>query len=353
MYRYQILNGSEMYDADQFAQTAALVFDMPIVIAALNERYRSWYHCVQGVAPADFDRLQTFCAHAHLSDTPFIVRDVRDDSFFSGEQAVIRSPHVAFFAGAPLRDPEGKRFGTLCLADRVARDFTAGDQTLLESFAELVSQDICLRSAGRYAVRDLIDSEQDKCTLFDMAMTDPLTKTLNRRAFYQFAEREVMRSRRHGLELSALMLDIDHFKQVNDIHGHAVGDAVLKGMIRTISENIRDEDLLGRLGGEEFAIVLPETCTSKAAVLADRLRKAVKRQSFPSPHGAFNISISIGISNPGYDDIDIGPALERADKAVYQAKRDGRDRVNVAPYKVIRPALDPSENWVLRGAAAV
>ncbi len=331
LQRYRILNGTEVYFADQIARTAAQVFGVPMVVASLNERYRNWYRSSCGVPQPFLERLMSFCVQANLSDTAFALSDVRKDAHFASDPAVEEPPQVVFFAGAPLRDPDGKRFGTFCLIDSRPHDFSDERLRLLESFAGIVSQDICVRSAARYAVRDLIEAEHDKCGLFDMAMTDPLTKALNRRAFYRFAEREVLRASRHGKPVSALMFDIDHFKQVNDRHGHGVGDEVLTRLVECITRMVRDEDLVGRLGGEEFAMLLPETDPLRAAVLANRLREAVTGLSFAGREGPFSITISIGISEPGFADLDILPALERADAALYRAKQNGRNRIEIAP----------------------
>lgn len=332
LQRYKILDGAAQYDATHTAHTAALVFGVPIVLAALNERYRDWFRCSHGVSDTGRDRLQEFCAHANLSEGGFLVKDAREDAYFSNDPAVTGSPEVVFFAGAPLRNPEGKRFGTLCLIHNKPHPFSGADLKILESFAHLVGHDICLRSAGRYAVRDLLEVEKDKCTLYDLAMTDSLTKTLNRRAFFDFTGREVRRAGRYNLELAILMIDIDHFKQVNDVHGHAVGDQVLTELMEMISKNVREEDLIGRLGGEEFAIVLPETNPKQAEILANRLRIEAKALRFEGEKAAFNITISVGISESMDTDRDIVSALERSDKALYAAKRNGRDRVEIAPF---------------------
>lgn len=330
LQRYRILNGTEVYFADQIARTAAQVFGVPMVLVSLNERYRNWYRSAYGVPAAFLETLSGFCAQANLSDMAFALSDVRKDPHFAEDPAVENPPHVVFFAGAPLRDPEGKRFGSLCLVDSRPHEFSDDKLRLLESFAGIVSQDICVRSAARYAVRDLIEAEHDKCGLFDMAMTDPLTKALNRRAFYRFAEREVLRASRHGKPVSALLFDIDHFKKVNDEHGHSVGDEVLTRLVECITRAVRDEDLLGRIGGEEFALLLPETDMVRATILANRLRDSVSELSFAGKRGSFRITISIGISEPGFADLDILPALERADTALYRAKQNGRNRVEVA-----------------------
>ena len=200
----------------------------------------------------------------------------------------------------------------------------------MESFAAIVSQDICVRSAARYAVCDLIEAEHDKCDLLDLAMTDPLAKALNRGGFCRFAEREVLRASRHVRPLTALMLDFDHFKRVNDVHGHRAGDEVLARPGACLTANIRDEDLPGRRGGEEFARVLPETEPLHAALPANRLRDAISDLKFPGKSAPFSMTIRIGISAPAFSDIDVLPALQRFDTALYSATQNGRNRVEVA-----------------------
>ena len=114
LQRYRILNGAEVYCADEIAGTAAQVFGVPIVVAALNERYRTWYKSACGVSGAALERLQAFCARAGLSDTEFAVPDARAEAVFASDPAVTEAPHVVFFAGAPLRDPDGNKLCAMC-----------------------------------------------------------------------------------------------------------------------------------------------------------------------------------------------------------------------------------------------
>ncbi|WOI51994.1 sensor domain-containing diguanylate cyclase [Parvularcula sp. LCG005] len=330
LQRYKILDGSKEYDTSHIPRTVSLVFDMPMVIVALNERYRKWFKSSCNMTDEQHDILQGFCAHAQLSDAAFCVEDARDEEYFAREEAVQGDPNVVFFAGAPLRNPDGIRFGTLCLIDQRPRTLDAMQMNILNSFAAMLSQDICLRSAGRYALADLIETEKDKSDLYGLAMTDSLTGALNRRAFFRFSEREMSRTRRYNLDMCVMMLDIDFFKKVNDVHGHNAGDMVLSKFVKTLIDTVRDEDLVGRLGGEEFAIVIPETSKERAGALADRIRNNVKAMRFNGDGGNFSISVSIGISEPAINETDIDPSLERADKALYEAKRAGRDRVVLA-----------------------
>lgn len=327
------------------ADSVALALRVPFVIAALNRRYRSWYHCEHGFSGHPSADLQSYFARMHLSQSRFDVADIAEESFFQSHISGLDLPDMKALAGVPLTDPNGKRFGTLCIADTDVRPFTEAELTLLSSFGQLVSNDICMRSAARYAVRDLVELEQEKCELFELATIDPLTKALNRRAFMRFGERELNRFKRDNTKLSALMLDIDHFKQVNDVHGHAVGDRVLTKMVSVAASVVREEDLIGRLGGEEFAIVLVDSDAAAAARVGDRIRQAIKQVKFPGDGGPFNVTVSMGVAEPLHAENSINDVLERADAALYQAKRSGRDRVIVAaenlhPMPVGAPAQD-------------
>jgi diguanylate cyclase (GGDEF)-like protein len=166
-----------------------------------------------------------------------------------------------------------------------------------------------------------------------LAITDGLTGTYNRRHFFELAKRELSRGRRYGHPVSAIMLDIDHFKQVNDTYGHTTGDQVLRVVAERCSENTRDIDILGRYGGEEFAIVLPATDLSGAFSTAERLRLCVADVPVPTEQGDLTITISLGVASnaqaqdPGEE--DVVSLLNRADAAMYAAKQAGRNRVAV------------------------
>lgn len=340
LQRYQILSEDNSVSAQCLADAIALALNVPFVIAALNRRYRQWYHCDHGVGAHSHEDLQTYFARMQLAQTLFHVSDVEAEEFFTSHTQGLRIPKFKSLAGVPLTDPNGKRFGTLCVADRQMRDMSDAELNMLNSFGRVVSNDICVRSAARYAVRDLIDLENEKCDLFELATIDPLTKALNRRAFMRFSERELNRFKRDNGRLSTLMLDIDHFKQVNDVHGHATGDNVLSKLVSIASSVLRQEDLVGRLGGEEFAIVLVDSDADAAAKVADRIRQAIKQVKFPSETGPFNVTVSIGVSEPFYNESSINDALERADGALYVAKHNGRDRVEMATENM--PLGDPA-----------
>jgi diguanylate cyclase (GGDEF)-like protein len=177
-------------------------------------------------------------------------------------------------------------------------------------------------------IQDITDHKELQRKLEQEAHTDALTGCANRRYFLELAEHEVARARRYSKQISVLMLDLDHFKDINDRHGHPVGDLVLQRLVQIGRATLRAEDTLGRLGGEEFAILLPETGSQKALEVAERLCRAVAATEVPVPgKPALRFTASIGVATLAPDDFSIGAVLGRADLALYEAKSAGRNRV--------------------------
>jgi len=176
-------------------------------------------------------------------------------------------------------------------------------------------------------VRNTLKLQAMTNELIVMARTDPLTGTFNRRHFIETGDAEIKRSVRYEAIFSMMMLDIDHFKNVNDTYGHDVGDVAIKATVKAIQEALRTEDTLGRLGGEEFAVILPETNLDNSAVVAERIRQSIEDIDIPTPQGDLKFTISIGISELDIGDKAIDTLLKRADEALYIAKEQGRNRV--------------------------
>jgi diguanylate cyclase (GGDEF)-like protein len=163
-----------------------------------------------------------------------------------------------------------------------------------------------------------------------MATVDGLTGLYNRNHFFGEAERRVSASRELGRPAAAIMVDIDHFKRINDTYGHPVGDEVIRVVAQRLRDTLGEGDVLGRYGGEEFAVVTPQT-TMPAADLAGRLHLAVSSHLVPTESGPLPVTISVGLACPDGAPQDLQRLLARADAALYQAKQTGRDRVCVAP----------------------
>ena len=165
--------------------------------------------------------------------------------------------------------------------------------------------------------------------IYRMTIIDGLTQVHVKRYLLEQLDKELMRARRHARDLSFLMLDIDHFKKINDRHGHLAGDYVLKEVARLLSQRIRRDETLARYGGEEFAIVLPETTLEGARALAEGLRERVEQSRFAFQGEIIRVTISIGGAMVEESDRTSLDLIQRADDKLYEAKRAGRDRVLV------------------------
>lgn len=178
-------------------------------------------------------------------------------------------------------------------------------------------------------IQDVTKRKELEWRLEYEARTDALTGCATRRYFLEQAHKEFSRSQRHERELSVLMVDLDHFKQVNDTYGHHAGDVTLKKFAEACGHTLRQEDLTGRLGGEEFAVLLVDAGNEKAFEVAERLREAVAAVEIPvENHEAIHVTASIGVATLGTADANIEAILERADQALYRAKGAGRNRVS-------------------------
>ncbi len=180
------------------------------------------------------------------------------------------------------------------------------------------------------SLRDITERKAAERQLLELATTDGMTGLWNRRYFLEQAEVEFRKSSRYQTELAVLMFDVDHFKAVNDTHGHDTGDAVLIELARRCRQALREVDIVGRLGGEEFAALMPETDGERAAAAAERLRQLVAQTPFAGTASELAVTISVGVAARGSSPKNFAAMLKEADLALYRAKQAGRNRVEVA-----------------------
>jgi len=179
--------------------------------------------------------------------------------------------------------------------------------------------------------RIIRELEESKKALAELATTDSLTKLKNRRFFYAQAEQNLSACRRYGKDMSLLLLDIDHFKKVNDTFGHHAGDEVLVRVARLLAHMVRGVDTVARFGGEEFAVLMPETNRLGAAVLGERIRAAIEREQISVDGQHIPVTVSIGITTLAAEDVEsIDQMLNVADQRLYLAKNNGRNRICVS-----------------------
>lgn len=286
------------------------VLAVPIATVTLVDRDRQWFKAKRGIDQSETPRSVSFCTHTIQQREPLIVENALEDPRFANVPMVAGPPYVRSYAGVPLRTPEGYNVGALCAIDTRPRRFSPADIAILSNFANIVCDELELRL---------------------IAQMDHLTGALTRRGFVDQAQKEMERARRYGRTTSLVMLDVDHFKRVNDTYGHASGDQVLQQIARIAESTLRPSDLFGRLGGEEFALLLPETSGTAAVVAADRLRQEIAKHPMTCPDGStLHVTASFGVAELSASTISLTEWLARADTMLYAAKFDGRNCTRLA-----------------------
>jgi len=247
---------------------------------------------------------------------------------------LLRSQTIDFFADPKERDDLRTLLETISdIRDVEIKMKTSQGHTFTAEISA-ITMDYDNTPAILVAFNDISQRKRLENELFHQASTDMLTGLNNRRYFMTLAEQELRRARRFSRSLSVMMIDIDHFKRINDQCGHALGDSVLQGVAKRILESLRQSDQCGRLGGEEFAIFLPETNISAARLVAERMREHLEKRPLIATGGGsattLSCTISIGIAELNAKDGSIDELLSRADEALYRAKNNGRNRVETA-----------------------
>jgi diguanylate cyclase (GGDEF)-like protein/PAS domain S-box-containing protein len=186
-----------------------------------------------------------------------------------------------------------------------------------------------MKSGFAAVIRDISENKKTEDELLRLAATDPLTGAFNRREFTSLADQESQRANRYNRPLAIMMLDLDHFKKLNDTYGHAAGDKALQRFTTLCCNALRTVDVFGRWGGEEFVTLLPETDAEGAVIIAERLRKIVSQSILVYNNQKIVLTTSIGIAQYRSGELTVEGPLSRADSAVYDAKKAGRNRISV------------------------
>ncbi|MBV9245683.1 MAG: sensor domain-containing diguanylate cyclase [Methylobacteriaceae bacterium] len=303
--RYELLDTPAEAPFDRITRLAKLIFDVPIVYLSLIDGQRQWMKSVRGMKEVELRREHSLCNHTIRQTFPMVIPDLRADSRFAANPLVTGAPYLRFYAGAPLRTADGHSIGTLCCLDTKVRSITGQNAEILNDLARIVVDEMDLRL---------------------LATVDSLTGAMTRRAFSDALNRSLALAKRHDQELGCVMIDVDNFKLVNDRYGHPVGDLVLQRLVAICKTTLRASDFVGRLGGEEFAVVLPLTSASAAMTAAERLRKGIATEPTFVPFMAPRITASFGVAAYDADVMDPSQLLKRADLALYAAKANGRNQ---------------------------
>ncbi len=284
---------------DRLTRLACTVLGAPISLISLIDAERQWFKSVVGLNVAETPRNISFCAHCILGEGVLVVENALQDPRFADNPLVVGEPYIRAYAGSPLRLPNRAAIGTLCVIDIEPRSFAARDLRSLWDLARLAEQELMF---------------------LEMTALDELTMLLNRRGLKLYAQYVLGRARRSQEPAVVLMFDIDRFKEINDQHGHGVGDVALKEFSNILKRAFRETDAVARTGGDEFVVFaqassdqVPEVLARVNRMLQDLLRSG----ALP-----FALDFSVGFAELDHaQHADFDACVREADRRMYAAKK--------------------------------
>ncbi|NCO94087.1 MAG: hypothetical protein COZ06_29890 [Armatimonadetes bacterium CG_4_10_14_3_um_filter_66_18] len=311
----EILKDSAPAIVSDWAEALKGLYGTGFAERSMTELERSCKECLDGY-------IDVFQTGSHRRLRQFIDRTARLRSSLGFKLTEVQKS-LLLFRDVSRRALEG-RFGEDHRAMLEARDDI--DRCLDVTIFDVseVYQEVANAKINSYVQKIELINEQ----LEDLSLRDPLTGAQNHRYFQEDLGNEIVRATRYATPVSLLMLDVDWFKRVNDEHGHPFGDEVLRELVQIIRENLREVDTVARYGGEEIALILPETPKEGAHKVAEKVRRQIENHVFLNGGGASaKVTVSIGVATCPTDHSEKGGLVEAADKALYQAKAQGRNQV--------------------------
>jgi diguanylate cyclase (GGDEF)-like protein len=285
---------------DRFTRLAKRLFDVPLALISLVDEDRQWFKSCAGASLTQSPRDSSFCGHTIAADDIMLVPDTLQDPRFHDNPGVIGEPHVRFYAGCPLSVADGSRIGTLCVLDTRPRSFDEEELGLLRDLAHMAEQEFAI---------------------VQLAHIDELTQVSNRRGFQALAQRALDRCWRQRLPVSVLFFDLDGFKALNDRWGHAQGDRALATFAALLLSVFRDSDVVGRLGGDEFCVLLSNCAGTHTQSALGRLQTALEAHNQAVVHGQ-ELRFSVGqVTTDMSRPCTVDSLLALADARMYEKKR--------------------------------
>lgn len=285
---------------DRITKMAKRLFGVEICLVSLVDSERQWFKSKQGLDVCETSREVSFCGHAILKEDVLVVTDAAADIRFADNPLVAGEPHIRFYAGCPIKDPSGFRIGTFCIIDLKPRTMSGDEIEILVDMAAMVEDEIRVSS---------------------QVTIDDLTQVANRRGFHMIADHLLSLCRRTGNSAELAFFDLDGFKAVNDDHGHAAGDDLLKYFAELLVKCFRKADAVGRVGGDEFVVLLSNSSGGSHAAL-QRLR-AVADKTECDIKGKLAWSVGTVEFDPERH-ANIESMLAEADSSMYDDKANKR-----------------------------
>ncbi len=318
---YQILDSEYEAAYDGIVKLASNLCDTPIAVINFIDDNRQWFKSEMGLGVRETPLDISICRHAVLEQDVMVINDTQTDERTQSNPLVMAGEKsLRFYAGVLLKFGDHP-LGTLCVLDYHPRTITAQQLNGLKLLRDQIMHLLEVRrlhTTQRLLLKELDESRNE---LQRQAYLDPLTGLLNRRAFESRLRFELESSASPANQCSLMMLDLNNFKTINDIHGHLHGDKVLQQVAHQLRQATRDSDILARWGGDEFLVLLPSTALAQAQEVAERISRALEKKSAKAGL-PIEISASIGISTL-HNYRSVHEVIDAVDTAMYEAKRSG------------------------------
>lgn len=285
---------------------------------------KQWFKSVAGWAVSELPSEQSFCVLTLSAGALTVVEDTANDPRTQSHPLATTGPRFRFYAGLPLHDESNQAVGTFCVMDQRPKKLSRADREIMVDLAALTQRELVserLRTVHSELTSKLSVARRE-------AMMDPLTRLWNRRGASVMLKSACEECDNNESPLAIALLDLDNFKRINDSYGHQTGDEVLRKAAGRLVHNVRATDVVCRLGGDEFLVLMADTDAALAGTVAERLRRGVTETSIPTRQGSVPVSVSVGftVRKPG-DDSSVEQLIERADRGLLHSKSRGRNRV--------------------------
>lgn len=310
---------------ERITRSARQLLRMPIAAISLVDAARQWFKSVQGLELCETSREDSFCGHAVLTDSLFVVPDARKDPRFADNPLVTGDPWIRFYAGCPITAANGLPVGTLCVVDRKPRRFGAKKEALLRALARTAECKLRSRMPGA-AQRELVEAlPQGRHNALDT-----LTRLWGRAAILDILEREFEHARRSGTGIGTIIVNVDGRDRIDGSLGFEATDTVVRKTARRLLKTVRPNDALGRFGAGEFLGVIATSDRAELAAIAQRMRARIARAPMRAPKGPIDVTVSLGGAwAPASALRHPGALLDAANYALCAAQQRGGNRVEV------------------------
>lgn len=334
----QTLNLAELHTLDIFytpieerferiTRLAQRALRVPVAGVSLLSHEKQWFKSVAGWSVAELPIDMSLCAIAIRDEEPSIIPDMHANITVNQHPLVTDQPHFRFYAGYPLIDRNHLAIGTFCVMDTKPRHLAESDLQSLSDLAKIAQSELFaeqLTNAQAKLTAKLGASRRE-------AMIDSLTRLWNRRGASVLLRGAIEDADEDKTDLALCLLDIDKFKQINDLHGHQIGDKALRKVAQLLIAAIRDDDIICRPGGDEFLMILTDTDKLRAEKIIERARRAVSDAVIRTRVGTIPVTVSAGYTLRKHgEDVSEDELFSRADEALMESKAAGRNRVRMA-----------------------